>query len=124
MLQRLGAVYLIAVSVAVAAYFIINPLHVTAYDPENIWFILDILMVVAAALALAYNTKRKLRGEAKVEFYATIGVTILLLHNWFSNLALGLDVGDHQGFVKWAVVDTVLPLIFGATGYAMWRDAS
>ena len=124
MLQRLGAVYLIAVSVAVAAYFIINPLHATAYDPENIWFILDILMVVAAALALAYNTKRKMRGEAKVEFYATIGVTILLLHNWFSNLALGLDAGDHQGFVKWAVVDTVLPLTFGATGYAMWRDAS
>lgn len=137
MLQRLGAVYLIGVSVAVAAYFIINPLHAASYDPENIWLVLDILMVVAAALALGFNTRRKLREgrprdgaplthrywEANVAFYATIGVTILLLHSWFSILALGLELGDHQGFVKWAVVDILLPLTFGATGYAMWRGA-
>ena len=137
MLQRLGAVYLIGVSVTVAAYFIINPLHAASYDPENIWSILDILMVIAAVLALGFNIRRKLLEgrpgdgeplthrywEANIAFYATLGVTVLLLHSWFSILALGLEVGDHQGFVKWAVVDILLPLTFGATGYAMWRGA-
>lgn len=137
-LQRLGAIYLIGVSVSVAVYFIVNPLHAASYDPENIWFVLDILMAVAAALALGFNIRRKLREgrlidgepsnhrywEANIAFYATIGVTILLLHSWISILALGLELGDHQGFVKWATVDTLLPLVFGATGFAMWRRAS
>ncbi len=136
-LRRLGAVYLIGVSVSVAVYFIVNPLHAESYDPENIWFVLDILMVVAAVLALGFNIPRKLREgrptsgessthrywEANIAFYATIGVTILLLHSWISNLALGQELGDHQAFVKWAVVDTLLPLVLGATGYAMWRGS-
>lgn len=137
MLQRLGAIYLLGVSVAVAGYFIVNPLHAESYDPSNIWSVLDVLMVIAAVLALVFNTRRKLRDgkvsegespshrywEANIVFYATIGVTILLLHNWFYDLALGLEVGDHQGFVQWAVVDTLLPLTFGATGFAMWRGS-
>ena len=45
------------------------------------------------------------------------------MHSWFSVLALGLELGDHQGFVKWAVVDIALPLTFGATGLAVWRDS-
>ena len=136
-LQRLGAIYLIGVSVAVAGYFIINPLHAESYDPSNIWAVLDVLMVIAAIPALDFNIRRKLRygkvsdgespshryWEANIVFYATLAVTILLLHNWFYDLALGLEVGDHQGFVKWAVVDTVLPLTFGATGFAMWRGS-
>ena len=36
---------------------------------------------------------------------------------------MGLEVGDNQGFIKWAVVDTLLPLTFGATGFAMWRES-
>ena len=125
------------IAVAVAAYFIINPLHAASYYPETIWFVLDILMAVAAALALGFNTRRKLREgkpangepsthrywEANIAFYATIGVTSLLLHSWFSTLALDLKLGDHQSFVKWAVVDTLLPLVFGATGYVMWRGS-
>lgn len=95
-------------------------------------------MVIAAVPALAFNTRRKLRAgivgrhmspphqywEANIAFYATAGVTVLLLHNWVSILAPGLEVGDHQGFIKWAVVNTVLPLTFGATGYATWRGAA
>ncbi|MDE2836720.1 MAG: hypothetical protein OXL97_04335 [Chloroflexota bacterium] len=135
MFQRLAGAYLIAVSVAVAAYFIINPLHAASYDPERVWYVLDILMVVAAVPALVFNTRRKLSAgraakvgplassywEANIAFYATVGVTILLLHSWFSILALGLDADDHQGFVKWAIVDTLLPLVYGATGWALWR---
>lgn len=137
MLQRLGAIYLIGVSVAVAGYFIINPLHAESFDPSNIWSVLDVLMVIAAVVALIFNVRRKLRDgvvsdgeppsrrywEANIAFYATIGLTILLLHNWFYDLALTLEVGDHQGFIKWAVVDTLLPLTFGATGFAMWRGS-
>ena len=59
--------------------------------------------------------------EAKIAFYATIGISILLLHSWFSILALGLEPGDHQGFIKWAVIDTLLPLALSSTAYAMWR---
>ena len=135
MFQRIGAIYLVGVSVAVAACFIINPLHAASYNPENIWFILDILMVIAAIIALAFNTRRKLREgktgdndpltgrywEANIAFYATIGISILLLHSWFSVLALGLEPGDHQGFIKWAVIDTLLPLILSSTAFAMWR---
>ncbi|MCE2459003.1 MAG: hypothetical protein J4G14_14510 [Dehalococcoidia bacterium] len=137
MLQRIGAIYLLGVSVVVAGYFIINPLHAESYDPANIWSVLDVLMVIAAVPALIFNTRRKLREgrpsdgeppshrywETNIVFYATIGLTILLLHNWFYDLALGLEVGDHQGFVKWAFVDTLLPLTFGATGFAMWRGS-
>ena len=136
MLQKLAGIYLILVSVAVGGYFILNPLHAETYDPEQVWQYLDVLMVIAALLALTFNTRRKFavggvaQGEppsrryleTNILFYATIGVSILLLHSWVSFLALGLEVGDHQGFVKWAVVDTLLPLTFGATGFAMWRE--
>ena len=59
-------------------------------------------------------------------FYLTAGITILFLHNWFSLLANGSDSldGNHQAWVIWAVVDTMLPLVLGVTGCAMWRDAS
>ena len=115
--------YLVGVSIAVVVYFIINPWHAEAYDPKNVWFILDILMVTAALPALAFNTLRKLKGKASVAFYATLGVSILLFHNWFSVLALGLDAGDHQAYIKSAVVDILLPLVVGATGIAMWIEA-
>ena len=36
-----------------------------------------------------------------------------------SNLEL-----NHQAWVIWSVVDTLLPLTLGATGYAMWRESS
>ena len=146
-LKRLGAVYLIGVAVAVAAYFIINPWHAESYNPENIWLALDILMVIAMPLALDFNFRRKLAEgkrdpgepvtrrylEVNLAFYATAGVTILLLHNWFSLLAFGADTAlgtgegqtlNHQAWVIWAVVDTLLPLVLGVTGCAMWRDAA
>ena len=136
MLHKIGAAYLIIISVAVALYIIVNPLHAESYNPENVWLYLDILMVIGAALALAFNGLRKCRlanpgvqsqapgrhyWEVNIAFYATLAVSILLMHNWFSLLALGLEVNDHQGFIKWAAVDTALPLVFGATGLAMLR---
>lgn len=135
MIHKLSAAYLIGVSIAVAAYFIVNPFHAESYNPENIWFYLDILMVIGAGVALAYNGLRKIRlsnfggstpnreyWEVGIAFYATLAVSILLLHSWFSFFAFGLELDNHQGFVKWAVVDVALPLVFGSTGVAMWRE--
>ena len=90
---RLSAVYLVGVAVVVALYFIINPLHAESYNPENVWFVLDILMVIGAVIALGFNTWRKVRErgrsdgdpitrryvEVNLLFYATVAVTVLLV---------------------------------------------
>ena len=97
-------------------------------------------MVVALAIALAANyTRKQDEGggdpggsvtrrylEVNIAFYLTAAVTILFLHNWFSLLAEGTDGldGNHQAWVIWAVVDTLLPLIVGITGCRLWRETS
>ena len=138
--KKLGAVYLIGVAVAVAVFFIVNPLLTDAIDVPGVWQVLDVLMVVALAIALAANYARK-QGEdggdpggsvtrryleVNVAFYLTAAVTILFLHNWFSLLAEGTDSldGNHQAWVIWAAVDTILPLIVGITGCRLWRETS
>ena len=139
-LKKLGAVYLVGVAVAVAGFFIVNPLLTDAIDVPRVWEGLDILMVIALAIALAYNyTRKKVECggdpagavtrrylEVNVAFYLTAAVTILFLHNWFSLLAEGTDSldGNHQAWVIWAAVDTLLPLIVGITGCRLWREAS
>ena len=139
-LKKLGAVYLIGVAVAVAVYFIVNPLLTDAIDVPAVWQVLDVLMVVALAIALAYNGARKREEcggdpagavtrrylEVNVAFYLTAAVTILFLHSWFSLLAEGTDSldGNHQAWVIWAAVDVALPLIVGITGCRIWRETS
>ena len=139
-LKKLGAVYLIGVAVAVAVWFIVNPLLTDSVDVPGIWLVLDVLMAVALAIALAANYARKgaedggdAAGavtrrylEVNVAFYLTAAVTILFLHNWFSLLAGGTDSldGNHQAWVIWAAVDTLLPLVVGITGCRLWRETS
>lgn len=123
-LSRLIGTYMVGVGTAVAAYFIINPFISEDFDVLSVWYVLDVLMVIALGLALVFNFSRKLEAEraaegaaalplvqAKTAFYLTAGVTILFLHNWFSLLALGEDSldGNHQAW---------------ATGYRLWRKAS
>ena len=139
-LKKLGSVYLVGVAVAVAVFFIVNPLLTDAIDVPAVWLVLDVLMVVSLAIALAYNAARKRAEcggdpggavtrrylEANVAFYVTAAVTILFLHNWFSLLAEGTDSldGNHQAWVIWAAVDTLLPIIVGVTGCRLWREAA
>ena len=61
-----------------------------------------------------------------IAFYLTAGVTILFLHNWFSLLAQGTEslAGNHQAWVIWAAVDTMLPLVLGTTGCRIMREKS
>ena len=138
-LKKLLGMYLVLVAAVVAVWFIINTLFVDSLSVTDVWYALDILMVIGLAVALAYNFDRKRRMdaesrgdgitrrylEANLALYLTIGVTILFLHNWFSLLYNGADSleGNHQAWVIWAVVDTMLPLVLGATGCAMLKGS-
>ncbi len=145
-LKKLGGAYLIGVAVVVAGYFILNPwLGTVGWDVVAIWEVLDVFMALALLPALDYNFRRKraadrrANGEgntrryiaANAAFYGTVAVAILFFHNWVSLLSgadLGLPWGDapanHQAWVIWAIVDTLLPLVLGSTGVALWRDSA
>ena len=143
-LKKLAGVYLVGVAVVVAVYFIINNFLPGSFDVLRVWYVVDVLMLIGLALALIFNyasmreeggrgetvTRRYL--EVNTAFFVTVGVTILFLHNWLSLLALGPDMalgpnslnGNHQAWVIWAAVDTLLPLVLGATGCRLWRESS
>ena len=139
-IKKLLGMYLVGVAAVVAVWFIINTFFVNSFSVTNVWFVLDILMVIGLAVALVYNYDRKRGGdqgpsgesitrqylENNIAFYLTAGVTIIFLHNWFSFLYNGAESldGNHQAWVIWAFVDTLLPLTLGATGCAMMREPS
>ena len=139
-LRKLVGMYLVGVAIVVAVFFVINPFLDDSLDVPQVWQALDILMIIALVPALIFNymRKREVAGEdpsgpvtrgfltANVAFYLTAAVTILFLHNWFSLLAMGTDSldGNHSAWVIWAIVDTMLPLVVGATGCMMWCGAS
>ena len=131
---------MIGVAVVVAVYFIINTVLAASFgfDAASGWYVLDVLMLTGLVLALVFNfaAKRDARVpapseavtrqylEVNVRFYSTVAITILFLHNWLAFLALGPDSldGNHQAWVIWAVVDTLLPITLGITGCHLWRE--
>ena len=139
-LRRVAGAYLVVLAVVVAVYFIVNPFLPESFEVLDVWYVLDVLMAVALAVALVVNfagmqeegkrdpdgavTRRYL--EINVAFYVTAGVTVLFLHSWFSLLTLGGDSleGNHQAWIIWAVVDVVVPLVIGVTGCRLWREES
>lgn len=139
-LKKLVGAYLVVVGVVVAVFFIVNSLLADSIDVPSIWYFLDVLMLVGLVLALYFNYQRKREVESSgqggsvsrsylesnVLFYLTAGVTIIFLHNWLSLLANGSDSldGNHQAWVIWAFVDTLLPIAFGLTGCRLWREGS
>ena len=139
-LKKLVGAYLVIVGVVVAVFFIVNSLLAEAVDVLSIWYVLDVLMLVGLVLALVFNYQRKREVETEGQsesitrsylesnalFYLTAAVTIIFLHNWVSLLANGSDSldGNHQAWVIWAFVDTLLPITFGLTGCRLWREAS
>ena len=137
-LQKLAGAYMVAIGAVVGVFFVVNPLLNESIEVSSVWYVLDILMLIGLVAALIVNSARKWTEggrdpngpvtrrylEINAAFYLTVGVTILFLHNWFSFLAFGeesLD-GNHQAWVIWAFVDTVLPLVVGVTGYRLWRQ--
>ena len=138
-LKRAAGAYMVLVALAVAVFFIINAFLLDSIDVPGIWYVLDVLMLVGLASALIFNyankreesesdldgsvTRRHL--DAMALFYLTAAVTILFLHNWLSLLALGGDSldGNHQAWVIWAIVDTLVPITLGVTGCRLWCEA-
>ena len=139
-LKKLVGAYLVIVGVVVAVFFIVNSLLADSIDVLSIWYVLDVLMLVGLVLALVFNYQRKKEVESEEQgesitrsylesnalFYLTAAVTIIFLHNWISLLANGSDSldGNHQAWVIWAFVDTLLPITLGITGCRLWREAS
>ena len=139
-IKKLLGAYLIGVAMVVAVWFITSTFFVNSFSVSDVWFVLDILMAIGLVVALAFNYARKRKvdsrtsGEAisrpylecNIAFYLTAGVTIIFLHNWFSFVYNGADSldGNHQAWVIWAFVDTLLPLALGVTGCAMWKESS
>ena len=139
-IKKLFGMYLVGLATVVAVWFIVNTFFVNTFNVSDVWFVLDILMAVGLAVALAFNFDRK-RGhdnrspgepisrrylEINTAFYLTAGIAVLFLHNWFAFLHGGpesLD-GNHQAWVIWAMVDTMLPIVLGVTGCAMMRESS
>ena len=138
-LKRAAGAYMVLVALAVAVFFIINAFLLDSIDVPGIWYVLDVLMLVGLASALIFNYANKreesesdLDGsvtrrylDATALFYLTAAVTILFLHNWLSLLALGGDSldGNHQAWVIWAIVDTLVPITLGVTGCRLWCEA-
>ncbi len=139
-LKKVIGAYLVVVGVAVAVFFIINSLLADSIDVFSIWQILDVLMAIGLVLALVFNYQRKRNVESGEQgesitrsylesnalFYLTAAVTIIFFHNWFALLANGADSldGNHQAWVIWAFVDTLLPIAVGLSGCRLWREAS
>ena len=144
-IKKLLGMYLILVATVVAVWFIITSLFVDSFSVNDVWYVLDILMVIGLAIGLAYNFDRKRKMDSQtgdsgisrryleinVAFYLSAAVTILFLHNWFALLGLGSDnlggpdaSGNHQRWIIWAVVDTMLPIVLGVTGCHMWADSA
>ena len=138
-IKKLSSAYLMMIATAVATFFIINNLITDTINVPQVWLALNVLMLFGLAIGLIYNYGRKsaadagkdgdsvTRGylEANVKFYITVGVSIIFLHNWLAFLANGSDSldGNHQAWIIWAVVDTMLPIILGITGLHMWKNA-
>ena len=137
--RKMLGMYLVMLAMVVAVWFIINTLFLDMLDPTNVWFVLDILMLIGLVVGLLFNLYRKRamdsersQGdgitqpylEANILFYATAAVFILFMHNWIAFLKIGLETDNHQAWVIWAVVDTLLPLVLGVTGCAMVRHNS
>lgn len=134
-LRKPVGAYLVLVAIAVAVFFIINPLLDDSIEVADVWQILDYFMAVALVLGIiyAYLGKRAVDAddgvnraylEANAIFFAVAAVTVLFFHNWFSLLAFGagsLD-GNDQAWVIWAAVDTALPLTLGVLGCKLFRE--
>ena len=130
--MRLVGALMAGIGAVVAVYFIINPFLDESFDVLQVWYVLDVLMVIGLAIALVFNymQKREVDGgdsdgavtrrylEVNAAFFLTAAVSILFLHNWFSLLADGADSldGNHQAWIIWAAVDVIVPLTLGITG--------
>ena len=133
-LRRPIGIYLIAVAVAVAVHFVLDPVIYDWADGETppLWLVLDALMVIGLVLAIIVSCKAKRAADAmesvdvrqyvraNVTFYVAAGLLLLTLWNIVQiDWAAGDQSPDPQ---VWVVIDTVLPLLFFSLGRRLVRE--
>ena len=132
--KRPIGLYLIAVAVAVAVHFVLDPVIYDWADGETppVWLVLDALMVVGLGLAIILSCQAKRAADAmdtvdvrqyvraNVTFYVAAGLLLLTLWNI---VQIDWSAGDQQpdGQV-WVLIDTVLPLLFFSLGRRLVRE--
>ena len=132
--KRPIGLYLIAVAVAVAVHFVLDPVIYDWADGETppVWLVLDALMVVGLVLAIILSCQAKRAADAmdtvdvrqyvraNVTFYVAAG---LLLRTLWNIVQIDWAAGDQQpdGQV-WVLIDTVLPLLFFSLGRRLIRE--
>ena len=140
MLKKIIGIYMVAVAVLVGAHTVLEPLyHVSTearpYSP--LWDILNAMMIVALVLGIAYSYLRKSGVDndesastrefiaANTLFYGFLFVSILFFWNWFNLLSPEFTaIGDETVSLVWIVIDALLPLVTGAMGVHLVRNAN
>lgn len=135
-MKRVWGAMLVGIALAVAAWFIVNSFFGSDIV-GRVWTSLDILQCAGLLAALGFNFQWKVRVgrleagdgisrrylEANAVFYATCALAMMFLHNWFALLATGrLETDDHQAWIVWDAINTLLPIVLGVTGCRLWRE--
>ncbi len=141
--KRIIGIVLIGIGVAVAVHTIVEPLyHVSseAHPYSPLWNVLDPLMGLAIVLGLIVGYPRMKRASsddpdapvtwerlaATTMFYGFLGVGILFFWSWFNTMSVSADFapgkGEDVSVLVWIIIDTLLPLLLGATGVSLLRD--
>ncbi|MDE2788020.1 MAG: hypothetical protein OXL37_15345 [Chloroflexota bacterium] len=135
-LKKLVCVYMLGTAVAVAVFFIVSTFLGNVVSALVVWHVLDVLMLIGLATALAFNIHHKVHVsvpdgnqavtraylEANATFYLTLGVSLVFLYNWFR--FLNGSEGDVTNDIIWIIVDTMAPTALGVTGCRLWRESS
>ncbi len=134
--QRLVSVFLVVVALAVAINWLASPIIDNSSGDYNIWGVLNWFMAAATAIVLAVNVMRKVKLpsngsitreylEVNVSFYASLLLALWYYWNWFNALFPENEPGVvgtiHLAY--WGLIDPLLVLVVGATGFHVWRHA-
>ena len=140
--KRIVGIVLVVIGVAVAVHTIVEPLyHVSseAHPYSPLWTILDPLMGLAIVLGLIVGYPRMKRASsagpdtpvtwerlaATTMFYGFLGVGILFFWSWFNTMSISANFvpgkGENVSALVWMIIDTLLPLLLGATGVSLLR---
>ena len=140
-LNRILAIYLIAVAIAAGVNWIATPLYHDGSSNYWTWEILNWFMAVAVIIVLVVNSVRKRllcrreEGSAGISrdylevnlaFAASIVLTLWYFWNWFASLNPGSEP-DVVGLIHlewWAFINPLGVLIYAYTGAHLWRSAS
>ena len=140
MTKKIIGMYLILVAVLVGVHTVVEPLyHVSteARPYSAAWDILNPMMIVALLLALVFAYQRKNGVDsdqgastrefiaANTLFYGFLFVSILFFWNWFNlHSPEYTAIGNETVSLVWIVIDALLPLLTGAMGVHLVRNAN